>query len=93
MSCEAMSMLVSETQSPAWSFAISAPSEQAISSVWEVLSGTSVTLVNDFIDNPNHLVTSLVNATELGLTKLKTTVTLTDDRVMVGILSINVHEC
>jgi hypothetical protein len=86
-------MILDEIETVGWSYQKSAPVETATIADWEVLSGTSVTLGTSTIDIDNSLVSAFFNAVEIGITKIKTTVMMSDDRVLIGIVTINVHEC
>ena len=95
--CRSAAMQVDESHVFAWVYTTPALCEGgtslAVSSAWEIISGTSVTLGSNSLDTTNELSASFVTAVEVGLSSVKTTITLADDRVLVGVINFKVYEC
>jgi hypothetical protein len=88
-----MNMSVDEIDAVGWSYFKAVKNEFALNAVWEVISGTSVTIGSNTIDVDNSLVSSFFNAIDVGISKVKTTVSLSDNRVLVGVVTVNVGQC
>ena len=95
--CRSAAMQVDESHVFAWDYTTPALCESGTSlatgATWEIISGTAVTLGSNSLDTTNELSASFVTAVEVGLSSVKTTITLADDRVLVGVINFKVYEC
>jgi hypothetical protein len=93
MGCESITMLDDEIETIGWSYLKLSGGRIVVDAVWELVSGTSVELGQNIIDNDNFLVSGFLGAVELGISKIKTTATMSDDTTLVGELIVNVKGC
>jgi len=95
--CQGYAMQVDESHVFAWDYTTPALCESGTSlatgATWEIISGTAVTLGTNSLDTTTELSASFVNAVEVGLSSVKTTITLEDGRSLVGVINYKVYEC
>lgn len=95
--CRGTVMQVDESHIFAWDYTKPALCEGgtsiAVSATWEIISGTSVSLGSNSLDTISELSAAFVTAVEIGLSLVKTTITLEDGRVLVGVINYKVYEC
>jgi len=93
--CQSICLINGTKTILAWDLETRSPVERStiVSTNWEILSGSAVEILGQQIDPNNFYSTVGVLAVKLGTSVIKTTTSLSDGRVIVGILNIVVNEC